>query len=144
MVLVVKNSPASSGDIRDKGSIPGSGRSPGERHDHPLQYACLENPMDSGAQMWKSWLISLCICGYYKYVCCLYNYITTRAKIPWIPTSFSHMVQPLFPLKIMEKYQPNQGFLLFIHDSICLARYVQDFLFFFFFLTFEKFHQRIS
>ena len=50
MALVVKNLPANAGDIRDKGSIPGLGRSPGERHGNPLQYSCLENPMDSGAQ----------------------------------------------------------------------------------------------
>ena len=33
----------------DQGSIPGSGRSPGERNGNPLQYSCLENPMDKGA-----------------------------------------------------------------------------------------------
>ena len=33
----------------DAGSIPGSGRSPGEGNDNPLQYSCLENPMDRGA-----------------------------------------------------------------------------------------------
>ena len=33
----------------DQGSIPGSGRSPGERNGNPLQYSCLENPMDGGA-----------------------------------------------------------------------------------------------
>ena len=48
VVLVVKNSPANAGDIGDMGSIPGSGRSPGG-HDNPLQYSCLENPMDGGA-----------------------------------------------------------------------------------------------
>jgi len=37
------------GDIRDVGSIPGLGRSPGERNGNPLQYSCLENPMDRGA-----------------------------------------------------------------------------------------------
>ena len=37
------------GDIRDLDSIPGSGRSPGGGHGHPLQYCCLENPMDRGA-----------------------------------------------------------------------------------------------
>ena len=46
---VVKNLPASAGDIRDAGSIPGSGRSPGGRHGNPLWYSCLENPMDRGA-----------------------------------------------------------------------------------------------
>ena len=49
MVLVVKNLPANAGDIRDVGSIPGSGRSPGGRHGNPLHYSCLENCMDRGA-----------------------------------------------------------------------------------------------
>ena len=47
--LVVKNLPANAGDLRDTGSIPGSGRTPGERHGNPLQYSCLENPMERGA-----------------------------------------------------------------------------------------------
>ena len=42
MALVVKNPPASVGDIRDAGSIPGLGRSPGGGHSNPLQYSCLE------------------------------------------------------------------------------------------------------
>ena len=42
----VKASPRNAGDL---GSIPGSGRSPGERNGNPLQYSCLENPMDGGA-----------------------------------------------------------------------------------------------
>ena len=46
---MVKNLPANARDIRDAGSIPGSGRSPGERNGNPLQYSCLENPMDRGA-----------------------------------------------------------------------------------------------
>ena len=49
MVLVVKNPPANAGDVRDTGSIPGSGRSPGEEHGNPLQYSSLENLMDRGA-----------------------------------------------------------------------------------------------
>ena len=44
VVLVVKNSPANAGDIRDAGSIPGWGRSPGEGNGNPLQYSCLETP----------------------------------------------------------------------------------------------------
>ena len=44
MVLVVKNLPASAGDIRDAGWIPESGRSPGGGHGNPLQYSCLGNP----------------------------------------------------------------------------------------------------
>ena len=46
---MVKNPPADAGDEGDVGSIPGSGRSPGEGNGNPLQYACLRNPMDGGA-----------------------------------------------------------------------------------------------
>jgi len=46
VVLVVKNPFASAGDTRDMGLIPGSGRSPGKGNSNPLQYSCLENPMD--------------------------------------------------------------------------------------------------
>ena len=46
---VVKNLPANAGDLGDAGSIPGLGRSPGGEHDSPLQYSCLEDPMDRGA-----------------------------------------------------------------------------------------------
>ena len=49
VALVVKNPPANAGDIRDVGSIPGSGRPPGGGHGSPLQYSYLENPMDRGA-----------------------------------------------------------------------------------------------
>ena len=49
MALVVKNLPANAGDKRDAGSISGLGRSPGEGHGNPLQYSCLENPMDREA-----------------------------------------------------------------------------------------------
>ena len=46
---MVKILSASPGDIRDVGSIPGSGRSPGKGNGYPLQYSYLENPMDRGA-----------------------------------------------------------------------------------------------
>ena len=46
---MVKNPPASAGDAGDTGSIPGSGRSPGGGNGNPLQYSCLENPLDRGA-----------------------------------------------------------------------------------------------
>ena len=49
MVLVVKKLPAHAGDAGDVGSIPGLGKSPGGGHGNPLQYSCLENPMDRGA-----------------------------------------------------------------------------------------------
>ena len=53
VALMVKNLPASAGNIRDLGSIPGSGRSPGEGDGNPLQYFCLENPKDREA-WWAS------------------------------------------------------------------------------------------
>ena len=54
--LVVKNSPAKAGDLRDMGSILGSGRSPGEENGNPLRYSCLGNPMDRGA-----WRVTVCM-----------------------------------------------------------------------------------
>ena len=58
---MVKNLPASTGDMRDVGLIPGLGRSPGGGHGNPLQYSCLENSMDRGAGgLWsvgsQSWI----------------------------------------------------------------------------------------
>ena len=61
VALVVKNPPANAGDLRDVGSIPGSGRSPGKGNANPLQYSCLENLIDRGAwwatvyRVAKSW-----------------------------------------------------------------------------------------
>ena len=52
VALVVKDLPARAGDVRDVGLIPQSGRSPEGRNGNPLQYSCLENPMDRGA--WQS------------------------------------------------------------------------------------------
>ena len=46
---VIKNPPASVGDLRDMGLVPESGRSPGEGNGNPLQYSCLENFVDRGA-----------------------------------------------------------------------------------------------
>ena len=46
---MVKNLPASAGDVRDTGSTPGSGRLSGGGRGNSLQYPCLENPLDSGA-----------------------------------------------------------------------------------------------
>ena len=51
-MLVVKNLTASAGDVRDTGSLPGSGRPPGGGHGNPLQCSCLKKPMDRGA--WRA------------------------------------------------------------------------------------------
>ena len=61
VALLVENPPANAGDRRDPGLIPGLGRSPGEGNGNPLQYSCLENPMDREAwwvtvyRVAKSW-----------------------------------------------------------------------------------------
>ena len=52
MALVIKNPLARAGDRRDEGSIPGSGRSPGEGNGNPLRSSRLGNPMDRGA--WRA------------------------------------------------------------------------------------------
>ena len=52
VATVVKNPPTNAGNIRDEGLIPGSGRSPGEGDGNPLQYSCLENPMDR--EVWRT------------------------------------------------------------------------------------------
>ena len=57
VALVVKNLPANAGDIRDMGSIPGLGRSPGGGHSNSLQYSYLENPMDRDA--WQATVHSI-------------------------------------------------------------------------------------
>ena len=49
---MVKNPPANAGDVRDTGSIPELGRSPGGENDNPLQYSCLENSTDRGT--WRA------------------------------------------------------------------------------------------
>jgi len=61
VALVFKNPPAYAGDLRDIDLIPGLGRCPGGGHGNPLQYSCLENPVDRGAwlatvhRVKKSW-----------------------------------------------------------------------------------------
>ena len=52
---MVKNPPANAGDIKDAGSVPKLGRSPGEGQDNPLQYSCLENPMDRSLAGYSLW-----------------------------------------------------------------------------------------
>ena len=88
---VVKNPPANAGDTRDMGSNTGSGRSPGGGHGNPLQYSCLENPMDRGTwwptvhgvakksnttQLLNNNKMHVCVCVYVCVcVCKIYIYI---------------------------------------------------------------------
>ena len=54
VAVVAKNPLANAGDTGDTGSMPGSGKAPGERNGNPLQFSCLGNPMDRGAWWAKS------------------------------------------------------------------------------------------
>ena len=83
VVLVVKNPPTNAGDIRDTGSVPGSERFPRGGNGNPLQYSCLENPMDGGAwratvhvitesQTWLKWL-SMPVDAVYILCCKLFD-----------------------------------------------------------------------
>ena len=85
---------ASASNVGDLGSIPGLGRSPGEGNGNPLQYSCLENPMDKGA--WQSavrgvtktwtrlkWLSMYTSCKYEA----LNQYICSKSKAQWPSTS---------------------------------------------------------
>ena len=83
MALVVKNLPANAGDIRDTGLILGSGRSPEGRHGNPLQYSCLENPMDRGA--WQATVHSVAksrtqLKRLSMHACMFYIYIYSTGK----------------------------------------------------------------
>ena len=83
VVLVVKNPPTSVGDVKDEHLIPGLGTSSGEGHGNPLQYSCLENPMDSRAwwatvhRVAKSWT------KLDNIVACIHTYIYTSQMIQW-------------------------------------------------------------
>ena len=86
---VVKNTPANEGDT---GSIPGSGRSPGEGDGNPLQYSCLGNPMDRGA--WPGRLQSTGsqkesdLTERLKHACTLYLYYTLSIFKPSVSSSY--------------------------------------------------------
>ena len=78
LALVVKNPPASAGDVRDLGSVPGSGGSPGGVHGNPLQYSCLENPIDSEA--WQATVHGVTKCWTQLYVS-THTYILTYTDL---------------------------------------------------------------
>ena len=87
---MVKNLPANAGDERDVGLIPGSGRSPGGGHSNPLQYSCLENPMDRGA--WRPTVHSLTESGTPEVTgharTCAHSVYVSVLSAPFIPSPF--------------------------------------------------------
>ena len=105
VVLVVKNPPASAGDIRDVGSTPGLGRFPREGNGTSLQYSCLGNLMDRGAL--RLWFTGL-----------------QRVKQGWVTEHTLHQCR--FQLQFPQDIRPVVGL---------LGHIVVLFLVFFFFLN---------
>ena len=120
--LVSKESTCNAEDL---GLIPGSGRSPGERNGNPLQYSCLENPMDKGA--WRvtvlgsqrvkhSWVtnthsIPMCVCVYIHLIFFIYSAVSGHLDCfcvsfivsePWGTCIFSNYRFHLFQIYAQE------------------------------------------
>ena len=94
VALVVKNSPVNAGDIRDLSSIPGSTGAPGGGHRNPLQYSCLEHPMDrvpgrpqsTGLQSWTR----------LKQLACMHGRPNNRTKDYHIALEITRILGALF------------------------------------------------
>ena len=142
---VVKNPPANEGDVRDEDSIPGLEKSPRGGHGNPLQYSCLENPMDRGtwqatvhrvtkSQTWLRWL-SMPI--YMKYIHIPESH-GKRLKLPssseglcsmWALLYFQHWDEFLI-LYIISKYSIKeewlfQMFVLYIQFQESLTKLLE-------------------
>ena len=103
---VVKNLPANAGDSGDADSIPGSGRSPGGRNGNPLQYSCLENPMDRGA--WRATV----------------HGVTESVQLNTVmgQGTFSRREPLLLPSEIYEAHIKRMAFQLNLKEEIFLRR----------------------
>ena len=124
-MLAIKNLPVHAGDIRDAGSIPGSGRSPEGGHGNPLQYSCLENPTDRGS--WWATVhgvtqsqtrlkrFSIALLSLRRYL-----YISSSAKIDGLPQqrniqfssphSKQRLLSPFFLLLLTTLFIPTTSF----------------------------------
>ena len=104
VALVVNNLPANAGDVRGTCFIPGSGRYQGGGHGNPLQYSCLENPMDRGA--WQATVhrvtqsqTQLKQLSRHTLLLLYYIYIISRRSIVVEKSSlFIPLFQPIFPV----------------------------------------------
>ena len=88
MALVVKNPPANAGDVRDAGSIPGWGRSPGVGRGKPLKYSCLENPMDKGT--WQAIVYGVERLNIHTHMC-LCTWVTLLYSRDWHTINQLHL-----------------------------------------------------
>ena len=136
---VVKNPPASAGDAKEVGSIPGSGRSPGKGNVSPLQYSCLENPVDSlvGYSSWLSckdmsstghnWVTKQALIFFNFYFFISWRLITLQYcsgfchTLKWISHGFTYVPHPdspshlpLYPTPLGLPSAPGKQVLTFI------------------------------
>ena len=115
VVLVVENSPANAGDVRDTGSNPGSGRSPREENGNPLQYSCLEHPMGRGA--WRVTIHgvtrSQTRLEQLSMHACTMSYLSGAQKLPpfWV---WPHLVSPRISIYSQ----------LTVHQALCWVLYI--------------------
>ena len=137
MVLLVKNPPANAGNMRTNW-IPGLGRSPGGGHGNPLQYSCLENPMDRGA--WRAtvhgvaksqiWLSNWHIHSYPNFVILLDDNLCRQLisdlMMPWILLSRKTLVTKL--LYLMETSQSLHTFFWVWHLTLLAIPSSESFL----------------
>ena len=109
LVLVVKNPPANAGDIRDSALNPGLGRSPGGGRGNPLQYSCLENPMDRGAWqatvhgVTKSWTRLKWLSSIRK----LFYISQQRSMTPWWRLNMFHHLESSAPSPTLQIHISN-------------------------------------
>ena len=119
---MVNNLPVNAGDVRGTCLIPGSGRYPGGGHGNPLQYSCLENPMDRGA--WQATVHRVTQCQtqlkrlsthadihYYCYNIYIYIYIyiiSRRSIVVEKSSLFIPLLKTIFPVPQSRLYNQSQ------------------------------------
>ena len=115
VVLVVKNLPAKAGDIRDTCSVLGAGRSPGEGHGNPLQYSCLENPMNRGAWQLQSIGSQVKVKSFSRVRIFATPWTPTRLLPPWDSSGKStgvgchFLLRGIFPTQGLNPVSPIPG-----------------------------------
>ena len=136
VVLEVKNLPASAGEVRDMGSIPGFRRAPGREHGSPLHYSCLKNPKDRqagqatvhGIAESQTWPKRLSSHGNYTFNILRNHQTVFKANVPfYIPTSnvlgfqFPHTSPTLIiVLSVIAALMNVKWYLIVVLTYICL------------------------
>ena len=116
---------ASACNAGDPGSIPGLGRSPGEGNGNPLQYSCLENPMDRGA--WRATSPRGCkeLDMTERLHSFTHSYTHTHAQIP----TCDNFIEKV--LYYLNKFQVNHIYIIYIHINYICLEFISILLYFF-------------